>query len=345
MSRERRQTSQTIAWFRDLYKRELLDLDPPYQRRSVWNQDYKDYFIETLLLDYPAPAVFLYEEMSPDGIARYHVVDGKQRLQTVFDFTDNTFAVSEKSALKRFQGMYFNQLPDEVRKSLWTYQFSVEYLPTTDENTLNNIFDRINRNVARLTPQELRHARFSGDFITTAESLSEFMTISLPENLPRINAASRRQMKDVELTAQLLLLTERGVDTYSQEDLDAAYSARETEWEDKQRVEEEFRQVIREIGQIPGELFNIPACRRLRNQADFYSLYGAILGMWRAQKVPPVEDLQDRLKAFMEIVSDDTREDYPKAKRYYEAARSASNDLAQRRARIDIMSEVLGGDL
>jgi hypothetical protein len=58
----RRQNFQTIAWFNDLYNRELLDLDPPYQRRSVWTQTFRDYFIETLLLDYPAPTIFLYEE-------------------------------------------------------------------------------------------------------------------------------------------------------------------------------------------------------------------------------------------------------------------------------------------
>jgi len=39
MADERRQTTQSIAWFWDLYKRDLLDLDPPYQRRSVWSQE------------------------------------------------------------------------------------------------------------------------------------------------------------------------------------------------------------------------------------------------------------------------------------------------------------------
>jgi hypothetical protein len=30
---------QTVSWFWDLYTRYLLELDPPYQRRSVWNQE------------------------------------------------------------------------------------------------------------------------------------------------------------------------------------------------------------------------------------------------------------------------------------------------------------------
>ena len=58
----RQMNFQGVGWFWDLYQRELLDLDPPYQRRSVWSQPYKDYFIDTVLNGYPAPAIFLYQE-------------------------------------------------------------------------------------------------------------------------------------------------------------------------------------------------------------------------------------------------------------------------------------------
>jgi hypothetical protein len=164
MAEERRQTTQSIAWFWDLYKRELLDLDPPYQRRSVWSQSYKDYFVDTILLDYPAPAVFLYEDIDEDGIAEYSVVDGKQRLSTVFGFLGNEFPVSDTASITGLRGLSFADLPPEVKKRFYGYQFAIEFLPTTDAGTLSNIFDRINRNVARLTPQELRHARFDGLF-------------------------------------------------------------------------------------------------------------------------------------------------------------------------------------
>jgi hypothetical protein len=60
----RKQNFQTIAWFWDLRQRDRLDMDPPYQRRSVWNQAFKNYFIDTVLLEYPAPAIFLYEDHS-----------------------------------------------------------------------------------------------------------------------------------------------------------------------------------------------------------------------------------------------------------------------------------------
>ncbi len=60
-------------------------MDPPYQRRSVWNQSFKDYFVDTVLLGLPAPAIFLFEEISPEGRSVYHVVDGKQRLTSLLE--------------------------------------------------------------------------------------------------------------------------------------------------------------------------------------------------------------------------------------------------------------------
>ncbi len=192
MADERRQTTQSIAWFWDLYKRDLLDLDPPYQRRSVWSQSYKDYFIDTILLDYPAPAVFLYEDIDEDGVAQYSVVDGKQRLSTIFEFLAGEFPVSDAASVNRLRGLPFVDLGSDIKREFYGYQFAIEFLPSTDEGTLSNIFDRINRNVARLTPQELRHARLSGVFVTKTEDLAEALDEALPKDFPRIAPASRR---------------------------------------------------------------------------------------------------------------------------------------------------------
>ena len=344
MAEERRQTTQSIAWFWDLYKRDLLELDPPYQRRSVWSQSYKDYFIDTILLDYPAPAVFLFEDIDEDGVAQYSVVDGKQRLSTVFDFLSGEFPVSDAASMSRLRGLAFVDLPPEIKRGFYGYQFAIEFLPSTDEGTLSNIFDRINRNVARLTPQELRHARFEGLFATKAEDLAEGLEELLPRDFPRIAPASKRQMKDVEFVAQLMLLTERGIETYSQDDLDTAYSHRDEEWDDAQRVAREYRTVLTTLARWSERVLGGEA-KRLRNQADFYSLYGAVLDLQRDGQMPDDDTALTRLERFMEVVnSEERRQDDGDAKRYFEAARSASNDVAQRRDRVRILTAVLTGE-
>ncbi|MDD3710230.1 MAG: DUF262 domain-containing protein [Methanothrix sp.] len=341
---KRRQNSQTISWFTDIYKRDLLNLNPEYQRRSVWNQEYKDYFIDTILLEYPSPPIFLYEDIDRNGVARYDLVDGKQRLTAVFEFIDDRFPVSDEAKIKRFRGKYFSQLDDEDRIKFYNYPFTVEYLPTTKEDTINDIFDRINRNVARLTPQELRHARLSGEFIKTAEDLTEFLSMRLPANFPRFNPKAQRQMKDVEFTSHLLLLLEEGPKGYSQDDLDKAFTDRDTYWDRKQEIETLFREVIQileKMSTYSDEGQSIPRSR-LHNQADFYSLFGAIAFLHKDDKLPPIEDAANRVLNFIDIVeNDEKRSRNETAKRYYEATRAASNDSGPRTERIEIIKSII----
>jgi uncharacterized protein with ParB-like and HNH nuclease domain len=124
---------QTVGWFWDLYNRQLLIMDPPYQRRSVWNQEYKDYFVDTVLHGYPAPAIFLFRETTPEGISRYSVVDGKQRLSTLFDFATNSFPVNENYKLTSHRGNYFKDLSNNIKTAFWNYRFAVEYLPSSND--------------------------------------------------------------------------------------------------------------------------------------------------------------------------------------------------------------------
>lgn len=338
---ERRIVAYPIAWFNDLHNRQLLELDPPYQRRSVWNQPYRDYFIETILLNYPAPPIFLHEEITPDGVAAYSVVDGKQRLTTIFDFVDDVFPVSEKSPIERLQGQVFSQFDPATKTQFWRYQLPAEFLPVVEEGTLKNIFDRLNRNVARLTRQELRHAKFFGEFARGAEAMTDLLVEELPAGFPNIALSSRRQMKDVELVAQLLLLTELGPASFSQDELDRAYSDRDTVWDERTRVERRFRAAVRAIHDLT-DADQALAGTRLRNQADFYSLFGAVLELHNNKALPAPAEGAAKLAKFIRIVSDEKRrEKNRRAQDYYEAARSASNDPRQRTTRIDTLKSVL----
>lgn len=319
-------------------------MEPPYQRRSVWSQAFKDYFIDTVLLNYPAPAIFLYEEIAADGRSTYHVVDGKQRLTSLFEFISGEFPVGDKSECSSQIGRYFESLDDDTKRRIWGYQFLVEYIPTDDAKIINSIFDRINRNVAKLTAQELRHAKLDGEFITVAENLAEWMIDLLPKSFPRFGASSQKQMKDVEFVALLLLLLEDGPKSYSQNDLDDAFANRDQFWENKRQIENEFREIIRTINEI------VTACEdqravtgsRLRNQADFYSLFGAISAQRRSGVRIRPEDAASRIAAFLRRVEDPAvRNADPELAQYYEAARSASNDKGPRERRIEYMASVL----
>jgi hypothetical protein len=62
--KDRKSTIQAIGWVRDMEQAKLLDLNPPYQRRSVWNKDYKQFFIDRILRNYPIPPIFVNLEVT-----------------------------------------------------------------------------------------------------------------------------------------------------------------------------------------------------------------------------------------------------------------------------------------
>ena len=334
----KRQNFQTIAWFNDLNNRELLDLNPPYQRRSVWNQSYKDYFIDTILLEYPSPAIFLYEEIDESGITTSHVVDGKQRLTTIFEFINGDYAVSEKATKANLRGKYFQDLDSNIKNNFWRYTFSVEYLETNDENIINNIFDRINRNVSKLSSQELRHAKYNGEFITTCEELTTWMFETLPEN--SLSIYGKKQMRDVEFVSQLLLYTEEGYKYYSGDDLDKAFDKRDSEWSKKEEVVQKFKNTILKINELFTIANNQSIRNKFKNQTDFYSLFTAIQELFESLPVP--QDITNSLEKFIEVFSDEgRRESNPEILSYYDYSRAATNQVQSRKGRGEVLKKVI----
>ena len=103
MAFERRVTTQDISWFLDLAANGQLELDPPYQRRSVWSAKDRRYFLDTIFRGYPSPAIFLHKQVT-QGKTSYAVVDGKQRLETILSFARNEVAVDKEFGDVRLDG-------------------------------------------------------------------------------------------------------------------------------------------------------------------------------------------------------------------------------------------------
>jgi hypothetical protein len=169
----------------------------------------------------------------------------------------------------------------------------------------------------------------------------------LPTNFPVLAAQSRRQMKDLEMVGNLLLLIEEGPRSYSQDQIDAAYSDRDENWAQRKVVAKEFTAAIIAIaGAISADPSGVLLRSTLKNQTDFYSLVGAIRNLQKAGNLPLPETMADRLKGFIEFVEDeDSRAKFPPAEAYYYASRSASNDQGPRQTRINVIEAAIGEGL
>lgn len=323
---ERRPSPQTIAWFSDLFHGEQLDLSPPYQRLSVWNLEYRQYFIDTILKNYPSPQVFLDVEITDGGRTVYHVVDGKQRLSAILDYLSDQFSTSPKHSGALLGEKYYSDLSPEVKNRFLRYIVPVEFLENAEEAELQAAFDRLNRNVAKLNAQELRNARYSGVFISLMVALADdpFWGIVGLATTARI-----RRMLDIEYVSEIFILTMRGIQD-GKAYLDQAYSDYEEEIPDLELHRRNYEAYKSFITALWPHL----ASDRFANLADFYSLWAAVSTTATLENVD-IAATGARLSEFGQAVRGaPTGRD---AQQYLVAATQGSNKGANRQLRADIL--------
>ena len=297
---ERMLTTQDISWFLDQYERNQLDLEPAYQRRSVWSPRDKKFFVDTILNNYPAPPVFLHKTMNDEGRATYHVVDGKQRLQTIIEFTKGRVRIPDDFADRNLQKKRWDDLSRETKERFWNYELIVEMIPNVAEAQIRSTFDRINRNSRRLTPQELRHAKYDGWFIQFVEREAEKREW---RECGVVTTARIKRMLDVQFISELCAVILKGrIIGFDQDALDDIYAEYEDISELSGFVEDDFvDQVDRTKRAVANIISRYPdLIESLRAQSNFYSLWSYLF--LEKDRCSPVEELADYYHDFMKAV-------------------------------------------
>ena len=156
-----------LPQLRDLIdKGEVINLRPEYQRRLRWTTPQKSRLIESLLLNIPVPPVFFYE----NDAARYEVMDGQQRLNTVREFIAGDFSLAGLSILKPLNGLRYSSCPPRIKRTLERASIAAivfllesepaEHVPRgmTLTDIRRSIVDRLNTGGRKLNSQEIRSA-------------------------------------------------------------------------------------------------------------------------------------------------------------------------------------------
>ncbi len=141
----------------DMIDDEELDLAPDFQRRRVWRPRQKSLLMESLLLRIPLPAFYF----SADADGLLQVVDGVQRLSTIYEFVrDDSVTLDHLEYLSsELQGASYANIAGSVwgRRILNT-QISANVIdPQTPTAVKFDIFRRINTGGSPLNAQEIRH--------------------------------------------------------------------------------------------------------------------------------------------------------------------------------------------
>ncbi|WP_417495683.1 DUF262 domain-containing protein [Maricaulis sp.] len=163
------------------------NLRPKYQRRLRWDNRKKSKLIESFLMNVPVPPVFLYE----NGIGKFEVMDGQQRLNAVLEYMTNRFPLSNLEIWSELNGRTYSQLPPLVRRGLDRAKVSAITLMSdmgsekVDSIDLRaQVFDRLNSGGVRLNQQELRNSLFGGSFNDLIVHLSGTAKFTDAWNIP-----------------------------------------------------------------------------------------------------------------------------------------------------------------
>jgi 5-methylcytosine-specific restriction endonuclease McrA len=200
---------QSVQSFADKYRSGSLNLNPVFQRQSVWGLAQRKSLINSVFHGFPIPAVFLYKHIDETGSTKFEVVDGKQRLETLFMYTGTIRG--------KFDALL--QLPNEDRPQAvdWPllkkrklqsriedYQLQVIEVEAEDLSDIIELFVRINSSGKALSKQEVRNARYyRSEFLSTAKKLATRYERYL-QGIGTIPAQQVRRMKHVELMSELL---------------------------------------------------------------------------------------------------------------------------------------------
>ena len=153
---------------------------PEFQRAFVWSKSKASRFIESLLMGLPVPGIFLYREK---GSQKLRVIDGQQRLMSLqyyFEgtFKDTTSKFTLQSLDSRFNGLAYNDLPDEDRRrlndSIIHASIIQQEAPDDNGSSQYSIFERLNTTSTPLSSQEIRSAIYGGQFNDLILELNDY---------------------------------------------------------------------------------------------------------------------------------------------------------------------------
>lgn len=181
---------------------------PAFQRNYVWDKKRASRFIESLILGLPVPQLFLYQIERN----KYSVIDGQQRLLTIYFFVKQRFPRSGKRTFLRKVFDQHGNIPDNILANNEYFQdfklqfakqengashplnnkkyqtldvshrsafdlmpircMSVRQNKPEDTDSIYEIFSRLNTGGLNLSPQEIRGCLYTSPFYDMLYSLN-----------------------------------------------------------------------------------------------------------------------------------------------------------------------------
>jgi hypothetical protein len=212
-----------------MYKEGDINIHPEFQRFFRWEEIQKSKLIESILLGFPIPPIFV--AMRPDGI--WDVVDGVQRLSTIFQFAG--ILKDERNELlpplkllgtrylpsmnaKIFDGEdETNSFSEVQRRYFKRAKLSfIQVLKESDPSSKYELFQRLNTGGTLANSQEVRNCILVMENIDAYNRIVELSKNTNFQESIRLTERLLEEKYDLELLVRFIVLRKLPLDSIKQ---------------------------------------------------------------------------------------------------------------------------------
>ena len=260
---------------------------PEYQRDFTWDENRQSKLIESIILGLPIPFIFVAENKN----SSWEIVDGSQRIRTIYQFINNKLVLKNLEAIKSLNGYKFSELDlSRQGKILNTALRIIVLSEETTDDIKKDMFERINRGSDLLKPMEKRKGIYAGKF---TDFIYEYCknNKNFADLVPVDKWLEKRQEKE-ELLLRFFALSDKddytkGIDVGIAKFLDKYLENKNKEWSvlNDEDVQKEKNEYIKKIsGVIKYVSIHFPFGFRYNNHPQTKrSVFEAIsVGVWRS---------------------------------------------------------------
>lgn len=204
--------------------KETLDFDHPIQRQSSqWNNLQQSLLIHSILANFPVPAIYVEKnnstEMDDKGkpVFKYSVLDGKQRMTTIFSYINGDYALNEDTPTAEIDGERhdlagkgFNELDEDVKQELLRFKFQIFAFEDATDDEIEEIFFRLNNSTPLTKPQKSKPLMGT----TNARFIDSILNGSFFKEKCNFSALQLRKSDDMCTLLQAMMLLDNKYGKY-----------------------------------------------------------------------------------------------------------------------------------
>ena len=203
----------TVKNLKNMYDgKNTLQMDHVIQRQSgQWDGDKlkKSLLIHSILANYPVPPVYCLKEAVSEKDYSYSILDGKQRLTTIFDYIDGRYPLDEETpsvvideVTYELGGRYFTDLDTECQQEILRFKFTIYGFEDADDDLIEEIFFRLNNSAPLSKPQKAMP--LCG--VENAKFIKSLLADRFFSDICQFSALQRRKSDDMCTLLQSMML-------------------------------------------------------------------------------------------------------------------------------------------